>query len=266
MSYQHILFALDEHGIALVTVNRPEKLNALSGAVVLELKDAFERIAGDAAIRAAILTGAGEKAFVAGADISELALLSPYEARAYAARGQAVFRTLETCGKPTVAAVNGFALGGGLELAMACAVRFASENARLGQPEVKLGIIPGYGGTQRLPRLVGRGRALELLLAGEPVTAAEAHRIGLVNAVVPQPELLDYSRAWLPKCWPTGRWRWAWCSKPWTWASIPASMPACGSKPPPLESARQPKIVARARARFSRRDARPLRESEICRE
>ncbi len=199
MSYQHILFALDEHGIALVTVNRPEKLNALSGAVVLELKDAFERIAGDAAIRAAILTGAGEKAFVAGADISELALLSPYEARAYAARGQAVFRTLETCGKPTVAAVNGFALGGGLELAMACAVRFASENARLGQPEVKLGIIPGYGGTQRLPRLVGRGRALELLLAGEPVTAAEAHRIGLVNAVVPQPELLDYSRAWLAK-------------------------------------------------------------------
>jgi enoyl-CoA hydratase len=199
MSYQHILFALDEHGIALVTVNRPDKLNALSGAVVLELKDAFERIAGEGAIRAAILTGAGEKAFVAGADISELAMLSPYEARAYAARGQAVFRSLETSGKPTVAAVNGFALGGGLELAMACAVRFASENARLGQPEVKLGIIPGYGGTQRLPRLVGRGRALELLLAGEPVTAAEAHRIGLVNAVVPQPELLDYSRAWLTK-------------------------------------------------------------------
>ena len=106
---------------------------------------------------------------------------------------------LETCGKPTVAAVNGFALGGGLELAMACAVRFASENAQLGQPEVKLGIIPGYGGTQRLPRLVGRGRALEMLLSGEPVTAAEAHRIGLVNAVVPQPELLDYSRAWLAK-------------------------------------------------------------------
>jgi enoyl-CoA hydratase len=199
MSYQHILFAVDEQGIALVTVNRPEKLNALSGAVVLELKDAFERIAGDVAIRAAILTGAGEKAFVAGADISELALLSPYDARAYAARGQAVFRKLETCGKPTVAAVNGFALGGGLELAMACAVRFASENAKLGQPEVKLGIIPGYGGTQRLPRLVGRGRALELLLAGEPVTAAEAHHIGLVNAVVPLPELLDYSRAWLAK-------------------------------------------------------------------
>ena len=267
MSYQHILFALDEHGIALVTVNRPEKLNALSGAVVLELKDAFERIAGDAAIRAAILTGAGEKAFVAGADISELALLSPYEARAYAARGQAVFRTLETCGKPTVAAVNGFALGGGLELAMACAVRFASENARLGQPEVKLGIIPGYGGTQRLPRLVGRGRALELLLAGEPVTAAEAHRIGLVNAVVPQPELLDYSRAWLRQSagqraaggGPGARSR----------GPGPRFRPrrrACGSKPPPLESARQPKIVARARARFSRRDARPLRESEICRE
>jgi enoyl-CoA hydratase len=199
MSYQHILFAVDEQGIALVTVNRPEKLNALSGAVVLELKDAFERIAGDGATRAAILTGAGDKAFVAGADINELARLSPYEAREYAVRGQAVLRRLETCGKPSVAAVNGFALGGGLELAMACAVRFASENAKLGQPEVKLGIIPGYGGTQRLPRLIGRGRALELLVSGEPVTAAEAHRLGLVNAVVPQAELLNYSRAWLAK-------------------------------------------------------------------
>ncbi len=204
MSYQHILFAVEQQGIALVMVNRPEKLNALSGAVVLELKDAFARIAEESGIRAAIVTGAGEKAFVAGADINELAQLSPYEARAYAVRGQAVLRSLETCGKPSVAAVNGFALGGGLELAMACSVRFAAENAKLGQPEVKLGIIPGYGGTQRLPRLVGRGRALELLLSGEPVTAAEAHRIGLVNAVVPQAELLDYSRAWLAKVMANG--------------------------------------------------------------
>jgi enoyl-CoA hydratase len=197
--YSHILFEADDSGIAQITVNRPDKLNALSSAVIAELHDAFERIANSAAIRAAIVTGAGEKAFVAGADINELAVFSAFEFREHAIRGQRTFRVLETCGKPTVAAVNGFALGGGLELAMACTVRFASENAKLGQPEVKLGIIPGYGGTQRLPRLVGRGRALELLLSGEPIVAAEAHRIGLVNAVVPQPELLAYSRAWLAK-------------------------------------------------------------------
>jgi len=199
MAFQHIRCETDEQGIALLTVNRPEKLNALSAEVIVELREAFERVQSDAAIRAAILTGAGEKAFVAGADISELAALSPVELRAYALRGQAAFRLLETCGKPTVAAVNGFALGGGLELAMACTVRFASENARLGQPEVKLGILPGYGGTQRLPRLVGRGRALEILLSGEPVTAAEAWRIGLVNAVTPPGELLAHSRGWLAK-------------------------------------------------------------------
>jgi enoyl-CoA hydratase len=199
MSYQHILFVVDEQGIALVTVNRPEKLNALSTALMQELEDAFTRIAGEDAIRAAILTGAGEKAFVAGADIRELARLSPQEAHQYAARGQAIFRRLETCGKPSVGAINGLALGGGLELAMACSVRFAAENAQLGQPEVRLGVIPGYGGTQRLPRLVGRGRALDLLLTGEPIGAAEAHRIGLVNAVVPQTELLPHSRAWLKK-------------------------------------------------------------------
>jgi enoyl-CoA hydratase len=197
--YNHILFEADADGIALVTVNRPEKRNALSGAVVAELKDAFERVAAEPSIRAVIVTGAGEKAFVAGADINELAILSPVETRAYGIRGQQTFRLLETCGKPSVAAVNGYALGGGLELAMACTVRFASDNAQMGQPEVKLGIIPGYGGTQRLPRLVGRGRALELLLSGEPVSAAEAHRIGLVNAVVPQADLLPHSRAWLAK-------------------------------------------------------------------
>jgi len=199
MSYSHILFHVEEPGIAVLTVNRPDKLNALSGALIGELGDAFGRVAAEPGIRAAVLTGAGDKAFVAGADIRELAGLSPYEARGFALRGQAVLRQLETCGKPSVAAVNGFALGGGLELAMACTVRFASENAKLGQPEVKLGIIPGYGGTQRLPRLVGRGRALELLLAGDPIPAAEAYRIGLVNAVVPQAELLDFSRAWLCK-------------------------------------------------------------------
>jgi enoyl-CoA hydratase len=199
MSFSHILFDVDAGGIALVTVNRPEKLNALSAAVIADLRQAFEQIASDREIRAAILTGAGERAFVAGADIQELAALSGLQAQEFARRGQEVFRMLETSHKPSVAAINGFALGGGLELAMACTVRFAAENARMGQPEVKLGIIPGYGGTQRLPRLVGRGRALEMLLAGDPVTAAEAYRIGLVNAVVPQAELLNHSRAWLGK-------------------------------------------------------------------
>ncbi|MGO9010755.1 MAG: enoyl-CoA hydratase-related protein [Bryobacteraceae bacterium] len=199
MAFEHILFAVDEAGIALVTINRPEKRNALSRAVVMELGAAFDRVAEDAAIRAAIVTGAGETAFVAGADIGELAALSAVEMRQYALDGQRVFRRLETAGKPSVAAVNGFALGGGLELAMAATVRVASENARLGQPEVKLGLIPGFGGTQRLPRLVGRGRALWMLASGEPIDAAEAWRIGLVNAVVPQAQLLDAARAWLEK-------------------------------------------------------------------
>jgi enoyl-CoA hydratase len=199
MSYSHILFDADDRGIALVTINRPDKLNALSGAVVAELRQAFEQIARDAYIRGTILTGAGEKAFVAGADINELAKLSAIEAREFALRGQQTFRMLEAMPKPSVAAINGYALGGGLELAMACTVRFAAETAKMGQPEVKLGIVCGYGGTQRLPRLVGRGRALELLLSGETITAAEAHRIGLVNAVTPQAGLLERSRAWLGK-------------------------------------------------------------------
>ncbi|MFZ0937550.1 MAG: enoyl-CoA hydratase-related protein, partial [Bryobacteraceae bacterium] len=153
MAFEHILFAVDEAGIALVTINRPEKRNALSRAVVMELGAAFGRVAEDAAIRAAIVTGAGDTAFVAGADIGELAALSAVEMRQYALDGQRVFRRLETAGKPSVAAVNGFALGGGLELAMAATVLMASENAILGQPEVKLGLIPGFGGSQRLPRL-----------------------------------------------------------------------------------------------------------------
>ena len=188
-----------EGGVAVLTVNRPDKLNALSAEVIAELDSAIGQVRDDREIRGLIVTGTGEKAFVAGADIRELAAAEPVEMRAIALRGQQVFRTLEMMGKPSVAAINGYALGGGLELAMACAVRFAAENAKLGQPEVKLGILPGYGGTQRLPRLVGRGRALEMLLAGDPVDAAEALRIGLVNAVVPQAELLPRSRAWLER-------------------------------------------------------------------
>ena len=199
MSFSHILFEVDGDGIARLTVNRPDKLNALNRALIADIDEAVRRMETDAAVRALIVTGAGERAFVAGADINELAVLTPVEAQAYAARGQAVLRRLERMGKPSVAAVNGFALGGGLELAMACTIRAASPNAKLGQPETKLGIVPGYGGTQRLPRLVGRGRALDLLLSGEPIDAAEAHRIGLVNHVVPQPDLLEFCRAWLAK-------------------------------------------------------------------
>jgi enoyl-CoA hydratase len=199
MSYKHIRFAVDGEGIALLTVSRPDKLNALNAETVLELEHAFARVADESAVRALMITGEGEKAFVAGADIAELARLTPLEARAYAARGQRVFRQLETMPKVSVAAVNGYALGGGLELAMACTLRVASSKAKMGQPEVKLGIVPGYGGTQRLPRLIGRGRALDLLLSGEPVDAAEAHRIGLVNYVVEAAELLEFSRQWLRK-------------------------------------------------------------------
>jgi len=191
-------------GIATVTVNRPDKLNALNRDTMGELGDAFARVREDAAVRALIVTGAGEKAFVAGADINELAVLSPIEARALALRGQAIFRALETLPKPTVAAVNGFALGGGLELAMSCTIRVSAPNAKFGQPEVKLGIVPGYGGTQRLPRLVGRGRAIEMLITGETIDAADAYRIGLVNYVTPLAELLPFSHAWLHKVMANG--------------------------------------------------------------
>jgi enoyl-CoA hydratase len=153
----------------------------------------------DGAIKGLLLTGAGEKAFIAGADIGELPVGNAAAARAFAARGHTALRRLERIGKPSVAAINGFALGGGLELALCCTVRVASSNARLGLPEIKLGLMPGYGGTQRLPRLVGRGRALEMMLTGQPVDAAEAYRIGLVNHVVPPPELLGFSRALLQK-------------------------------------------------------------------
>lgn len=189
MCYETLLYEVRE-GIAYVTVNRPQKLNALNHRAIQELTDCFERIGGAGEAGAVILTGTGEKAFVAGADINELAALSPTEARKTALRGQALMDRIEHLGKPVVAAVNGFALGGGCELAMACTLRIVSSNARFGLPEVKLGIIPGYGGTQRLPRLVGKGRALEIILSGEMVTAEEAWRIGLANQVVNLPELV----------------------------------------------------------------------------
>ena len=191
-----LLFELGE-GIARVTINRPDKLNALNATVIEELGDAVTRIETDAAVRGVILTGAGQKAFVAGADISELANQGPVEGKARALRGQQVFRRLESCGKPVIAAVNGFALGGGCELAMACHIRIAAEHAKFGQPEVRLGIGPGYGGTVRLPRLVGPGLALELLLTGGMIDAAEAHRIGLVNRVVPGERLMGEAEVML---------------------------------------------------------------------
>jgi enoyl-CoA hydratase len=192
MSYSTLLFEV-RHGIAVVTINRPDKLNALSHAVIAELHEVATRVAEDDLVRAVILTGAGPKAFVAGADIGELRACNALEAQALSQEGSGVFRRLERLPKPMLAAVNGFALGGGCELAMACHLRIASENARFGQPEVKLGITPGYGGTVRLARLVGRGRALELLLSGAMIDAQEAWRIGLVDRLVPAEQLLPES-------------------------------------------------------------------------
>jgi enoyl-CoA hydratase len=180
--------------ILTVTINRPEKMNALNPEVVEGLRAAFHGAKTDAGVGAVIVTGAGEKAFVAGADIATFRELTPITAREYARRGQNVLDLIESLGKPTIAAVNGFALGGGCELAMACSIRIASRNAKLGQPEVNLGLIPGYAGTQRLPRLVGKGRALELILTGEPIPADEAWRIGLVNRVVEPAELMATCR------------------------------------------------------------------------
>ena len=177
-------------GVAIVTINRPEKLNALNDKLMDELDACFAALGSDAEVRGVVLTGAGEKAFVAGADIGELAQQTPVGGKEKSIRGQKVLDRIENLGKPVIAAVNGFALGGGCELAMACHVRVASENARLGTPEVKLGLMCGYAGTQRLSRLVGKGRALEILLTGEPVDAAEALRIGLVNRVVPKDKVL----------------------------------------------------------------------------
>jgi enoyl-CoA hydratase len=181
--------------LAIVTIDRPIVLNALNAATLTELEAAFDELAVDPSIRVILLTGAGGRAFAAGADIRELAPLTPDEGRAFALRGQAIFRKIETLGKPVIACIPGFALGGGCELAMACTVRLAADDARLGQPEVKLGVICGYGGTQRLPRLVGRGTALKLLLSGAIVEAQEALRIGLVDEVVPASQLMQRAEA-----------------------------------------------------------------------
>jgi enoyl-CoA hydratase len=176
--------------VAVVTVNRPKVLNALNTATLDELAATMRGLQQDETVRCLIVTGAGEKSFIAGADINELAALTPTLGREHARAGQAVFDLVEQLGKPVIAAINGYALGGGCELAMACTIRIAADTARLGQPEINLGMIPGFGGTQRLSRLVGTGRAFELLLTGEPIGAAEAYRIGLVNRVVPASELM----------------------------------------------------------------------------
>src|SRR5438874_4456499 len=183
MTFSNILCE-KKNSIAYVTVNRPKVLNALNMATMEELRTAFHDIKNDASVRVIILTGAGEKAFIAGADIGELAKHDAVSGKEYTHRGQSVLNLIENLGKPVIACINGFALGGGCEIAMACTMRLASENAKLGQPEVKLGIIPGYGGTQRLPRLVCKGRAMPLVLAAAMISAQEAQRRGLVNEVV----------------------------------------------------------------------------------
>jgi len=189
MAFENLIVERDG-AVAIVTINRPKVLNALNTATMEELASVMSELGADDTVRAVVLTGAGEKSFVAGADINELAVQTPVGGREHAQRGQRVLNAIEQLGKPVVAAVNGFAFGGGCELAMACTVRVAADTAKLGQPEINLGLIPGYAGTQRLTRLVGRGVALEILLTGDALSAAEAHRIGLVNRVVPAAELM----------------------------------------------------------------------------
>jgi enoyl-CoA hydratase len=191
---QHLRVERDE-AVAVVTIDRPRVLNALNFEILEDLRRTFVSLGEDDGVRAVVVTGAGEKAFVAGADVGELASLSPSAAHLRAANGQRVFDLIERLGKPVIAAVNGYALGGGCELAMACTIRIAAESARFGQPEINLGLIPGYGGTQRLTRLVGVGRALELLLSGDHISASEADRIGLVSRVVPDASLMTEAKA-----------------------------------------------------------------------
>jgi enoyl-CoA hydratase len=193
MSFETLLVERDA-AVTVVTINRPKVLNALNTQTIGELEQVMREVQQDDGVRAVVVTGVGEKSFVAGADINELAVLTPAEGQQHGRRGQAVFDLIERLGKPVVAAVNGFALGGGCELAMACTLRIAADTARFGQPEINLGIIPGYAGSQRLPRLVGKGRALEILLTGDMVTAARAYEIGLVNRVVPAADLLGEAK------------------------------------------------------------------------
>jgi len=198
MAYENILYEVRD-AIAVITFNRPKVLNALNRRTIEELRDALVAARDDAAVRVLILTGAGEKSFVAGADISELAQQTPVNGKEFSLFGQSVFHLLETVGKPSICAINGFALGGGCELALSCSIRIASKTAKLGQPEVKLGIIPGYGGSQRLARLCGKGVAHELCLTGEMITAEEAQRIGLVNRIYEPGELLAAAEAMAKK-------------------------------------------------------------------
>src|ERR1700730_15876012 len=193
-TFENIIYE-KKGAIAQITLNRPKVLNALNEATFTELGIAFECAGADAAVMGVILTGAGDKAFIAGADISELAHVTAVEAREFTRHGQAVLDLVENLGKPVIAAVNGFALGGGCETAMACSIRLATEDAKFGQPEVKLGVIPGAGGTQRLPRLVGKGLALQLILSGSTISAQEAYRIGLVNEIVPRADLIARAEA-----------------------------------------------------------------------
>lgn len=194
MTFDNLLLERDG-AVAIVTINRPKVLNALNTQTMDELRHAVLDLKSDASVRVLILTGAGEKAFVAGADINELAVQTPTSGREHALAGQHVLDLIENMGKPVIAAINGFALGGGCELAMACTLRLAADTARLGQPEIALGLIPGYAGTQRLPRIVGKGKAMEMILTGTPITAEEAYRIGLVNRVVAAAELMTEARA-----------------------------------------------------------------------
>lgn len=189
MTFENLLIDRDD-AIAIVTFNRPKVLNALNTQTLTELSTALAELKADTGVRAIVLTGAGDKSFVAGADINELAVQTPIEGKEHARRGQAIFDAIEQLGKPVIAAINGFALGGGCELAMACTMRLAADTARFGQPEINLGLIPGYAGSQRLPRLVGKGIAMEILLTGDMITAQRAYEIGLVNRVVPAAELL----------------------------------------------------------------------------
>lgn len=198
-TYSALLTDLSSDGILLITINREEKMNALNKTVIAELDSVIDEVYNNSEIKGVIITGKGTKSFVAGADISEFKGMTAEQGKALAKRGHAVFNKIEMSPKPIVAAVNGFALGGGCELAMACHLRIASENARFGQPEVNLGIIPGYGGTQRLTQLIGKGKALELLMTGDMIDANFAERLGLVNDVVQTVELLDVSRAILKK-------------------------------------------------------------------
>jgi enoyl-CoA hydratase len=193
MAFENILIERDG-ATAIITINRPKVLNALNTQTLDELRRAILEIKQDEDVRVVILTGAGERSFVAGADINELAVQTAAGGREHALAGQHVFDLIENLGKPVIAAINGFALGGGCELAMACTLRLAADGARLGQPEIALGLIPGYAGTQRLPRLVGRGKAMEMILGGAPISADEALRIGLVNRVVPAAELMAEAR------------------------------------------------------------------------